>query len=186
MKKRTTTWLAVAAAAMLTVGCSQTDAGLTTKVKAKLAADDTVKANDLNVDTKDKVVTLTGTVDSQMAEDRALELARQTEGVASVVDNITVGSPAATTGEGVASEMKDAAGDMKEAATDAGITTAVKAKLLADSDVGGLKIDVDTQNGVVTLSGTVKTQAERTQAMKLAQETSGVSRVEDHLTVSPR
>jgi hyperosmotically inducible protein len=176
MKKRTT-WMAIGAAAMLAVGCAQTDAGLTTKVKSSFAADDIVKANDINVDTKDKVVTLTGTVDSQMAEDRALEIARQTEGVASVVDNISVGATAPTTGEGMP-------GVPDVTATDAGITTAVKAKLLADPDVGGLKIDVDTKDGAVTLSGSVKSQAEKAQAMKLAQETHGVVRVDDQLTIS--
>jgi hyperosmotically inducible protein len=163
----------------MAVGCAQTDTGVTTKVKSRLAADDMVKANDINVDTHNKVVTLTGTVDSQMAEDRALELARQTEGVASVVDNITVGATAPTSGEAMPSTS-----EMNEAIGDAGITAAVKAKLLADPDVGGLKIDVDTTNGVVTLTGTVKSASERAQAMKLAQETNGVSRVEDQLKMS--
>jgi osmotically-inducible protein OsmY len=179
MTKRTTTWLAIGASAVLAVGCAQTDAGVTTKVKSQLAADDMVKASDINVDTKDKVVTLTGTVESQMAEDRALEIARQTEGVASVVDNITVGATAPTTGESM-SDMPDVT------ATDAGVTAAVKAKLLADTDVGGLKIDDDTNNGIVTLTGAVKSQAEKDHALKLARETNGVSSVNDQLTIGPR
>jgi osmotically-inducible protein OsmY len=162
---------------MLTVGCAETDAGLTTKVKAKLAADEMVEATDINVDTKDKVVTLTGNVESQMAEDRALELARQTEGVASVVDNITVGMPEATSG------MSDTANQAAGAVTDASITTAVKAKLLGDPDVSGLKIDVDTVNGVVSLTGTVPSEAERAEALRLARETSGVTSVEDRLKI---
>jgi hypothetical protein len=46
--------------------------------------------------TKEKVVTLTGTVDSQAAKDQAIALARATSGVADVVDNITVSGPAGT------------------------------------------------------------------------------------------
>jgi len=86
--------VAVAAA----VACAQTDAGLTTKVKAKLAADDTVKAYQIDVDTKEKVVTLTGTVDSQAAKDQAVAVARGTGGVADVVDNITVSGGAGDMG----------------------------------------------------------------------------------------
>jgi osmotically-inducible protein OsmY len=67
--------------------------------------------------------------------------------------------------------------------TDAEITTAVKTKLLADTTVGGLKIDVDTEKGVVTLTGKVASAAERTQAVHLARETSGVKRVVNKLTM---
>jgi len=67
---------------------------------------------------------------------------------------------------------------------DAAITAAVKAKLLADPQVGGLKIDVDTRNGVVYLTGDhMKSQAEIDQAVKLAKETSGVKSVENKLVV---
>ena len=70
--------------------------------------------------------------------------------------------------------------------TDAGITTAVKSQLLADPDVGGLKIDVDTKGGIVTLTGNVATKAEATQAVKIARGTKGVERVVDNLKVSAR
>lgn len=93
-------WIVLTAAlCLIAVACAQTDAGLTTKVKAKLAADDTVKAYQIDVDTRDKVATLSGSVDSQAAKDQAVSLARSTEGVADVVDNITVsGGGAETTG----------------------------------------------------------------------------------------
>ena len=78
------------ALAVFTAACAQTDSGITTNIKSKLAADDSVKARKINVDTKDHVVTLTGTVQSPMEESRALEIARTTDGVRSVVDNINV------------------------------------------------------------------------------------------------
>ena len=61
--------------------------------------------------------------------------------------------------------------------SDAEITTAVKTKLLADKLVSGLNINVDTSNGVVTLTGPVHSKAERNQALKLARATHGVKRV---------
>ena len=70
---------------------------------------------------------------------------------------------------------------------DAAITAAVKAKLLADPTVGGLKIDVDTREGIVYLTGdNLKGQAEIDQAIKLAKETSGVKSVESKLIVGEK
>jgi osmotically-inducible protein OsmY len=81
---------------------------------------------------------------------------------------------------------KSAANKTTELIDDAAITTAVKTKLLADSKVGGLKIDVDTSNGVVTLTGPVNSSAERAQALKLARGTKGVTRVVSKLTLEPK
>jgi hyperosmotically inducible periplasmic protein len=78
-------------------------------------------------------------------------------------------------------KTKSAAEQTKTTMTDAEITSAVKSKLLADTTVGGLKLDVDTEHGVVTLSGPVHSAAERTQALKLARETKGVKSVKNNL-----
>ena len=66
------------------------DASLTAKIKSKMALDDTVAAARIDVDSNGSVVTLTGTVRSQNEKARALQLARETEGVTSVIDHLTV------------------------------------------------------------------------------------------------
>jgi hypothetical protein len=67
-------------------------ASLTGKIKSKMALDDTVDASRIDVDTSaGGVVTLTGAVSSQAEKSRALQLARETEGVKSVVDGLRVG-----------------------------------------------------------------------------------------------
>jgi hypothetical protein len=81
-----------------TVACSQTDAGITTAVKSKLAADDTVKAYKVDVDTANKVVTLSGEVDTQAQRAHAVMIARNTDGVADVIDQLRVNPTAATSG----------------------------------------------------------------------------------------
>jgi hyperosmotically inducible periplasmic protein len=86
-----------AGALAVTVACSQTDAGITSAVKSKMATDDTVKASEINVDTHEHVVTLNGTVGSKAEKDRALMIARNTKGVNSVIDDLRVG-PVATSG----------------------------------------------------------------------------------------
>ena len=63
---------------------------LTAKIKAKMALDDHVHANAIDVDTKGGVVTLSGEVSSEMERQRAVLLARETKGVTSVVDKLTV------------------------------------------------------------------------------------------------
>lgn len=68
---------------------------------------------------------------------------------------------------------------------DATITTRVKTALLNDPDVAGLKIDVDTSQGVVTLSGEVKSSVEESKAVTLARRIPGVTDVRSTLQVRP-
>lgn len=72
-----------------------------------------------------------------------------------------------------------------ETIDDATITTRVKTSLLNDPDVGGLRIDVDTFKGVVTLSGRVKSKEEETKAVALARKIGGVTDVKSTLTIQP-
>ena len=75
---------------------------------------------------------------------------------------------------------------VSEQIDDAAITTAVKSKLLADPQVAGHNIDVDTKEGVVTLSGRVDTADQSREAAKLAADTDGVRRVINNLSVGDR
>ena len=72
-----------------------------------------------------------------------------------------------------------------ETIDDATVTTRVKTSLLNDPDVGGLRIDVDTFKGVVTLSGRVKSKDEEAKAVALARKISGVKEVKSTLLVQP-
>jgi hyperosmotically inducible protein len=211
MLQRCTTLLS-AVAMVVAIGCAQSDPGITTAVKSKLAADDTVKAYQIDVDTRDRVVTLSGTVETPAAKEQAVLIARQTDGVRDVVDQITVNRETAATagdldnaaeraGREAREEIregteatKEAARDTKAAAgraadrtgaavSDAAITSAVKSKFLVDSAVSGLKIDVDTSNGMVTLNGNVTSKAEADRAMTLARNTDGVKSVHSNLKI---
>jgi hypothetical protein len=63
---------------------------LTAKIKSKMVLDDLVKARNVHVETNGTVVTLTGVVDSEAERKRAVALAKETEGVTSVVDHLQV------------------------------------------------------------------------------------------------
>lgn len=67
-----------------------TDATITAKVKSKFVADDQLKAHEINVDTKNGVVTLRGSVADPAAKDRAAGVAREVEGVTSVDNQLVV------------------------------------------------------------------------------------------------
>jgi len=71
-----------------------------------------------------------------------------------------------------------------ETIDDTTITTRVKTAMLNDPAVGGLRIDVDTFKGAVTLSGSVKSQAEKEQAIALARRVTGVTEVKDNLQIT--
>jgi hyperosmotically inducible periplasmic protein len=66
------------------------DAAVTAKVKSALIADPDVKALRIDVDTKDHVVTLNGSADSQAHADKAVTIAQGIEGVKSVDNKLTV------------------------------------------------------------------------------------------------
>ena len=72
---------------------------------------------------------------------------------------------------------------VSEAIDDTTITTRVKTALLNDPVIGSLRIDVETFKGIVTLSGRVKSQAERDQAIAMTRGIDGVVEVEDALQV---
>lgn len=98
-------WLAYGAmAGFLMSGCARGDAAVNARVDSALAADDSVGAIRLRVDTKDGIVTLSGTVPGQAMRLRALAVARQTNGITDVIDRIVVQpvSPSDSAGLGVA------------------------------------------------------------------------------------
>lgn len=75
------------------------------------------------------------------------------------------------------------ANQAKTEVSDSAITAAVKSKLLANSSTSGMDIHVETNHGVVTLSGTVSSDAEKELAERIARNTDGVTDVTNNLNV---
>jgi hyperosmotically inducible protein len=102
-------------------------------------------------------------------------------------------SPGATAAMGTASSaatsaMNSASSAMSNAGTalsDTALTAKVKTALLADDNVKGLRIDVETNNGVVVLVGTADTPANQERASVVARGVEGVKSVDNRLTVKP-
>lgn len=162
-------------AVLLTLGaCATTqspgqqvdDAALTAQVKAKLTADPDINPFNIDVDTDAGVVTLRGVVEDSEAKAEAGRLARNTSGVVSVRNEITVGET--TIGQRV---------------DDAALATAIKTEITADTDIAANNIDVDVNDGVVTLSGVVKSEMARQEAERIARNHSGVRSVVNQIEV---
>jgi hyperosmotically inducible protein len=81
---------------------------------------------------------------------------------------------------------KDVAGTTGEAITDAWITTKIKADYVNEDTLKGSDINVDTNEHVVTLKGTVASAAGKARAEEIAKTTKGVTRVVNTLTIGPK
>jgi hyperosmotically inducible periplasmic protein len=81
-------------------------------------------------------------------------------------------------------EAGDGTRSMGEKFDDTAITTKIKSKLIATPDTPGLKVNVTTNGGIVTLEGTVASQDEKANVEKIAKETNGVHEVMNKLVVS--
>jgi hyperosmotically inducible protein len=175
MKNFISTALVLVAVAGFTGACASSrtageqidDATISTEVKGKLAGDPDVKAFGIDVDTVDGIVSLRGNVDTGSQRAETERIARTVKGVRGVKNELSVKSP-----ETIGTHIDDA-----------GITAAVKTAFATDPDVRALSIDVDTRDGVVTLSGRVGSAAERARAEDIARRTDGVKAVHNELTV---
>ena len=87
------------------------------------------------------------------------------------------------TGAKIGESVATGAAKAQDLLTEGALTAKIKSKMALDDNIRALAIDVDTAGTVVTLSGTVRTAAERTKAIGLARETAGVTEVIDRLVI---
>ena len=149
-----------------------TDAGITAAIKSKIELDKTLSNTRVNVSTNNGVVVLSGTVKTDSEASALIEIAQSVPGV---IDIDT-------------SRLKIAGS--KQPFTDTAITAKVKGlfireKLFGDKDISAMTIGVETNNGMVTLTGTADSQEEIENAINLAKSIKGVKRVESRVTVAP-
>jgi hyperosmotically inducible protein len=109
----------------------------------------------------------------------AIERPTGTSGSATGIDQSRAREAGAEVGEKVAVGINEA----ERALTNASLTAKIKSKMTLDDTVNARSIDVDTSGSVVTLSGTVRSTAERARALQLARETDGVTSVVDRLEI---
>jgi len=152
---------------------TKVDTQITSTVKNKISNNNNLNGSNLNVKTVNGVVTLTGNVNSSDQRSLATELAQSVEGVQDVdASKISITNET----------------DSQQPYTDTLITAKVKGmfiqkKLFSNKDIAAMSISVETNNGVVTLSGTADNQAQINNAIKIAKSIKGVNDVKSTVAI---
>jgi osmotically-inducible protein OsmY len=141
----------------------KSDGNIKNAVETKLLVEDAVSPHLIDVEVNNGIVTLSGTVAHLLEHDRAIEVTSTVRGVRSIVDRLTVRPVSRTDGE--------IRGDVAQA-------------LRLDPAADSYEIDVTVSDGVVTLTGTVESWAEKLLATDVVKGVKGIKDIENRLTYS--
>jgi osmotically-inducible protein OsmY len=152
-----------------------TDATLTAKVKSNLLWNEHVSGTDIAVSSENGVVTLEGSVGSEAERDLAVQLSRNTDGVESVQNRLTV-----------LGTQKAEASMVDKAATAVGntfLTGKVKAALMSSKGMEGADVNVSSEQGTVTLTGTVTSKQQENHVLEVVNNVQSVEKVISKLQI---
>lgn len=148
------------------------------QIETSYALSPYLRQHQLNIVVSDGKATLTGVVDEAIYKELAEQIARGVPGIASVDNEISIEADyvqeSAIKGERSFGEVVD----------DASITAAVKSKLLWSAFSDGMNTEVNTDLGVVTLTGNADSDDKKAMAEMLALNTRGVKAVDNQLVIS--
>lgn len=147
------------------------DSVITAKITAKFTGNTQVNPFKIMVNTKNGIVTLSGTVPDADAYFTALKLVRETRGV-KYVDTEDL-------------EIKDVNSVFVDAYITTKVQTAIlRAKLFDDDSIPLVGINTSTSNGIVTLTGEVKSQKALMALLERVSHVRGVKQVISHITIT--
>lgn len=153
------------------------DATITARVNGMLLINKYLNPMNINVNTRDGVVRLVGSVEDETQKDMAEELAESTRGVKAVHNDLVI--VGTTHGEKQRRSFKQKFIDRR-------ITAVVRSRLVANREFKGLKIGVETVNNVVTLHGVVASEIQKTRIGQISGRGEDVKRLINNLTVRPK
>ncbi len=149
------------------------------RILYRLETDADTRKYDIKVDVDAGVATISGDVASAAQKEEAARLAK-VDGITRVENKITIDPDEDKT---LADRTKSGLNKAGDKINEAWITTKVKWFFMGEDALKGSDINVDTKDNVVTLKGTVASEAGRARAKELATNTDGVKRVVDTLTI---
>ena len=149
------------------------DTWIKVKVKSVLMFHRNVSGSGTEVSVKDGVVTLRGAATSLAQKELTAEYAKDIDNVKEVKNEMTVATTPATPAETLGEKIDDAS-----------ISAQVKSSLFSHRSTSAIKTKVSTTDGVVTVSGKAKNEAEKTLVTKLATDINGVNSVVNNMTVA--
>ena len=153
------------------------DGWITMKVHSQFIPEDALSNSDIDVDTRNGVVTLNGTVASEAGKARAVAIAKATDGVKNVTDNLKIVA--------ARDAAPGTAGTAGRAMTDGWIKSKIAAQFVTEDSLDNSDIDIDVTKGAVVLKGAVRTPAAKSRAGDIAKATDGVKGVTNDLKVDP-
>ncbi len=170
-------WIAWAPPVSAAVPAAVKDALITGRVESTFLLNEQLNPFNINTNTQNGVVTLTGSVDDPTAKQLAEDLARSVSGVVDVVNQIAVieTPPGTRPRRSFSQQVRDKS-----------ISASIRSRLLYHKQYSGLNISVKTEYGNVTLAGVVPDEAARTTIADIAATTRGVEKVANLLTVAPK
>ena len=158
------------------------DAWIAGKIETIYTLNRNLNPFDIDTSVENGVVMLEGIVENDIERDLAVELAKEVDGVTEVKNGLSIQAGTRAQRESAANTRRDFGTWVDDATT----TAAVKSRLVSNSNVKGLQIDVDTNNDIVTLSGRVSTDTQKQLAEQLAQNVRDVHEVKNNLVVDPQ
>lgn len=150
------------------------DGTLNKRIEERIKSDARLREEKIDVAVSNGVAKLSGRVSTRADKARAAKLA-QIKGIKAVDNRLDI--------EGAPKASSDGVGGVVE---DSWITTKVKAELTNQALLKGSDISVETNNGVVKLTGTVTGDAARERATELVRSTKGVRRIDDQMILAPK
>jgi hyperosmotically inducible protein len=162
-----------------------TDSWITMKVHSQFIPDDALEGSDIDVDTNAGVVTLKGTVPTAAGRERAIAIAKATDGVKSVNSQLRIAAAHSDVAE-AGRKAGETVGTAGRAVTDGWVKSKIYSQYLTENALDDSDIDLDVAKGAVTLNGTVRTAAGRERAEAIAKATDGVKSVKNNLKVTPK
>ena len=142
------------------------------KVKTALLFHRNVNAFKTEVDVKDAVVTLKGEAASQAQKDLAGEYAKDVNGVKDVKNEMTIMKIVVDNGQTLGEKVDDAS-----------IIAQIKVALFSHQSTSAVNTKVSVSEGIVTLTGVAKNDAERALVSKLSNDVNGVVSVVNNMTI---
>jgi len=157
------------------------DAWLDGKLESALLFNSELNSFDIDTKVKSGTAYLSGAVESEIDKELAGEVAKSVDGIDKVENQLTIDTQAVAKAEKSESWQQQSA--WRQTVSNATLTATIKSKLLLNEHTDGLDINVDSMNGVVTLSGTVNSDEESALAEQIAENAEGSSDVNNRLIV---
>jgi hyperosmotically inducible protein len=157
-----------------------TDGWITLRIHSQFVPADALEGSNIDVDTNAGVVTLSGIVPNEAARAKAVSIAKATDGVKSVNDRMKIGNAESAIDP---KSPREAGRSTGRTITDGWVKAMIHGQFIPEKALSDSDVDVHVKNGVVTLTGTVKSEAGRAKAVEIAKGTAGVKSVTETLKI---